>query len=138
MRHVSLIAQFSAAKEVVDMNVALWVGQIVLALVFAASGSAKLLQSKERLIATGQTGVAPFPVPVIRLTATCELLAAAGLLLPGLTSIASVLTPLAAIGLCVVMVGAAISHASLHEPRNVAVNLVIIAVALGIAVGRLR
>ncbi len=120
------------------MNTALWVGQIALAGIFVASGSAKLVQSKDRLIATGQTGVAPFPLPVIRLTATCELLAAAGLLLPWVTGIASVLTPLAAIGVCVIMIGAAISHALLHEPRNVALNLLIIAVALAITVGRLR
>lgn len=120
------------------MNVALWFGQVLLAGVFAASGSAKLVQSKDKLIASGQTGVAPFPLPVIRLTATCELLAAAGLLLPWATSVVPVLTPLAALGLCVIMIGAAISHASLHEPRNVAVNFVILATALAVGIGRLR
>ncbi len=120
------------------MNAAMWVGQLALAGVFAASGSAKVIQSKERLLATGQTGVAPFPLPVIRFTAACELLAAAGLILPRATGVAPVLTPLAAVGLCVIMIGAAASHASLHEPRNVALNLVIIGVALAIAIGRLR
>jgi uncharacterized membrane protein YphA (DoxX/SURF4 family) len=118
------------------MNIGLWVGQIGLAVVFLVSGSLKVSQSKERLIASGQTGVAPFSEPVIRLTAVCELLAALGLLLPTATGIAPVLTPLAAIGIGVIMIGAAFSHAALREPRNIGINLMILLVAVGIAVGR--
>jgi len=46
------------------------------------------------------------------------------------------LTPLAAVGLCLVMVGAAGSHARLREPRNVAVNAVLFALAVTVAVAR--
>jgi hypothetical protein len=118
------------------MNITLWILQVLLAVVFLGSGAAKSTMSKPRLLATGQTGVAPFPVPVIRVVAVCELLAVAGLILPWATGIAAVLTPLAAVGLCAVMVGAAWSHASLHEPRNVAVNVVLFALALTVAIGR--
>ena len=65
----------------------------MLAAVFAASGLAKISQPKDRLIASGQTGVAPFPLPVIRLTAFCELLGAVGILVPRLVGIAEFLTP---------------------------------------------
>lgn len=44
------------------MNSALWAAQLVLAAVFAASGAAKLTMARERLLATGQTGVAAFVV----------------------------------------------------------------------------
>lgn len=118
------------------MNVALWIGQGFLAIVFAASGAAKLVLSKDRMIATGQTGVAPFPLPVIRLTATAELLAAVGLILPWALQIVPGLTPGAAVGLMVVMVGAALSHASLHEYRQVGLNAFLFALALGVALGR--
>jgi uncharacterized membrane protein YphA (DoxX/SURF4 family) len=64
------------------MNAVLWTLQVLLAVVFAASGAAKISQSKDRLIASGQTGVAPFPLPVIRLTAFCELLGAIGIIVP--------------------------------------------------------
>ena len=85
------------------MNSALWIAQGV-------------------MVETGQTGTAMYPLPVVRFTASMELLAAAGLILPWATGIAKVLTPLAALGLCAVMIGAASAHARLHEPRNIAVT----------------
>jgi hypothetical protein len=95
------------------MNMFLWIVQGLLAVVFLGSGLAKSTMSRERLIATGQTGIALFPTPVVRFTAVCEVLAAVGLLLPWAIGIARALTPLAAAGLCIVMVGAASSHARL-------------------------
>jgi DoxX-like family len=118
------------------MELLLWIFQGVLAVVFLGSGVAKGSMSRERLVATGQTGVAVFPMPVVRFTAGCELLAAAGLVLPWATGIARALTPLAAVGLCVIMVGAASSHARLREPRNVAANALLFGMALAVAVGR--
>ena len=67
------------------MNIALWIGQVILAGVFAASGAAKSTMSPERMAATGQTGVALFPLPIVRFTAVMELTAAVGLILPQLT-----------------------------------------------------
>ena len=119
------------------MDLTLWIFQAVLAVVFAGSGVAKTTMSRERLLTTGQTGIALFPMPVVRVTAAAELLAAAGLLLPWATGIARVLTPAAALGLCVVMVGAASSHARLREPRNVAANALLFGMALTVAIGRL-
>jgi len=119
------------------MNVALWTAQFALAALFAASGGAKLTMARERLLATGQTGVAMFPMPVVRFTAAMELLAAVGLVAPGLTGIGPVLTPLAAAGLCIVMVGAAWAHSRLHEPKSVAANAVLFALAAFVVVGRL-
>lgn len=118
------------------MDDILWILQGGLAVVFLASGIAKSTMSRERLIATGQTGVALFPLPVVRVTAASELLAAAGLVLPWATGVCAGLTPLAATGLCVVMVGAAWSHTRLREPQNVAANVVLFAAAMTVAVGR--
>ncbi len=80
------------------MNIALWIAQGLLAAAFLASGYAKSTQTKEKMIATGQTGVAPFPLPVIRVVAALEVAAAVGLILPWATDIAPVLTPLAGVG----------------------------------------
>ncbi len=118
------------------MNVLLWTLQVVLAAIFTASGLAKISRPKDRLIASGQTGVAPFPMPVVRVTAFCELLGAIGILVPRLVGIAAFLTPVAAGGFAVVMVGAIASHAHLREPRNVAVTVAIFIVAVTVAVGR--
>ncbi|OBF61576.1 DoxX family protein [Mycobacterium sp. 852002-53434_SCH5985345] len=118
------------------MNLLLWTLQVALAALFAASGLAKISQPKDRLIASGQTGVTPFPLPVIRVTAFCELLGAIGIVLPRLVGIAAFLTPLAAFGFAIVMVGAIGSHAYLREPRNVAATVTIFAAAVTVAVGR--
>jgi uncharacterized membrane protein YphA (DoxX/SURF4 family) len=118
------------------MNTLLWVFQGALAIVFAASGAMKSTLPKPRLIAIGQTGVTPFPLPLIRFTAYCELLGAVGVILPWLTNTAAVLTPLAAAGFAVVMVGAVASHAHLREPRNTAVTTLILLVAVTVSVAR--
>jgi hypothetical protein len=118
------------------VDTALWIGQGILAIIFVGSGIAKSIMSKKRLIDSGQTGVVFFPTPAIRAIAALELLGAVGVILPWLTDIARVLTPLAAVGLACVMVGAAISHAKLREPRNVTANAVILAVCLFVAMGR--
>jgi len=118
------------------MNVVLWTLQGLLAAVFAASGLAKISQPKDRLIASGQTGVAPFPLPVIRFTASCELLGAVGILVPRLVGVAEFLTPAAAFGFAIVMVGAIASHGYLREPRNVALTTAIFVAAVTVAVGR--
>ncbi|MHA6759527.1 DoxX family protein [Streptacidiphilus sp. PAMC 29251] len=130
------------------MNLALWIVQGLLAVLFAATGAAKAVWSKDRLLASGQSGVAPFPLPVLRLTGVCELLGALGLVLPRATGIAPALTPAAAIGLAVVLLGAMASHGSLlcadraadrgsAEARNIAGNVLILALLLFVAVGRL-
>jgi len=95
----------------------------------------KSVQSKERLLATGQTGVRDFPLRAIRAIAACELAAAIGLIVPGLVDRAPALTPLAAVGLAVLMV-AGIVHTRLGEPRNVAVSAVLLVICLLVAVGR--
>lgn len=129
------------------MNLALWIAQVALAVVFTVSGIAKSTMSKDRLIATGQTGVAPFPLPVIRLTAASELLAVVGLIGPWLTGIVPVLTPIAAVGLSIVMIGALSSHSRLlrsdlaagrgaKEAVNVVINIAIFATCMFVAIGR--
>jgi len=120
------------------MNIALWIAQGLLALVFLTSGIAKSSMGKERLIASGQTGVAPFPLPFIRVIGAAEILGAIGLILPGATRIAPVLTPVAAAGLALIMVGAAFSHWSLGERKQaLAVNLVLFLISVFVVVGRL-
>ncbi|WP_410639904.1 DoxX family protein [Amycolatopsis sp. lyj-346] len=126
------------------MNIALWTGQVLLAVIFAVSGALKSTMSQQRMLETGQTGAAAYPLPVVRFAAICEILAAAGLILPLLLGIAPVLTGWAAVGLAVVMVGAMAMHGRLAivqhkaaEWRNVGVNVVLLAVCVFVAAGRL-
>jgi uncharacterized membrane protein YphA (DoxX/SURF4 family) len=118
------------------MNVTLWVGQALLALLFVYSGALKVSQSKERLLEMGQTGVSVLPLPLLRFVACCEILGAVGIIVPWLTQRVVVLTPLAAVGFAVIMVGAVAAHARLREPRNVTATSLILVVAVAVAAAR--
>ena len=119
------------------MPTLVWILSLALAALFAASGVAKLTMSRERLIATGQTGIAVYPMPVVRFTAGCEILAAVGLVGPWALGVLPALTPAAAIGLAVVMVGAAVAHTKLREPLPVTANVLIFAACVWVAVSRI-
>ena len=91
-------------------NVLLWICQIFLAVVFVYSGAMKSTQSEEKLVAMGQTGVENLPQVLIRFIGISEILGVVGIILPRLTGIMPVLTPLAAIGFGIIMILAAIVH----------------------------
>ena len=118
------------------MNIALWAVSAAVAAVFLFSAVTKGTWSKERLLAAGQTGVGPVPLPLLRSVAFAELLGVAGLVLPWWTGIAPALTPAAAVGLGIVMIGAATIHLRLGEPRTAMANIGILALCAFIALGR--
>ncbi|WP_432197523.1 DoxX family protein [Streptomyces sp. bgisy027] len=117
------------------MNVFLWILQAVLAAMFAMAGVMKSTQPKDKLV--GQLPwVADFSPGTVRFIGIVEFAAALGLILPAATGIAPVLTPLAATGLVVVMVLAAITHARRKEPSAIAFNAVLLILAALVAWGR--
>ncbi|MGH3757081.1 DoxX family protein [Actinophytocola sp.] len=118
------------------MNIALWVGQILLAFVCVVSGSLKSTQSRQRMIETGQTSAKIVPLPYMRTAGVSELLAVLGLTLPWATGVAPVLTPVAAAGFGLIMILAATVHTRLREPRVVATNMTLLAVCVFVSVGR--
>jgi len=85
------------------MNVLLWVVQGLLALVFLVAGGSKLIMPIEEM-----TKQIAFPGPFLRFLGVAEILGAIGLLLPGLLRIRPGLTPLAAVGLAIITVGATV------------------------------
>lgn len=114
------------------MNVTLWVVQILLALAFLVSGVTKAIRPSEKL----RAGFPELQPGVIRLVAVAEILGAIGLILPGVAGVATVLTPLAATGLAIIMIGAVVIHARRPESKAVAVNVVLLALTVVVAVGR--
>ena len=117
------------------MNVTLWIIQGVLAAMFAFAGFLKATKPKDSL-AEQMPWVEDFSPGTVRLIGILELAAAIGLVLPALTGIATVLTPLAATGLAVQMVLAAATHVRRRELSNIAVNAVLLALAVVVAWGR--
>lgn len=117
------------------MDVALWIIQVLLALVFVMAGVMKLTQPKEK-IAAQMAWANDFSQNNIRLIGLVEVLGAIGLILPSLTRILPVLTPLAALGLVVTMVGAILTHLRRKETPNIAVNVVLLVLAAVVVYGR--
>jgi len=117
------------------VNVVLWILQGLLAVAFLGAGAMKLTQPVKKL-ETNMAWVTRFPVPVVRFIGAVEILGALGLILPWATGIAPVLTPLAAVGLAVTMVLAAVHHVRNNEAKQVPVNAVLFALAVIIAIGR--
>ena len=83
-------------------NRALWVAQVLVALVFLFAGSMKFIMPAEKM----QQGPIVFPLAFLYFIGLCECLGALGLVLPGLTRVRTGLTPLAAAGLTIIMIGA--------------------------------
>lgn len=118
------------------MSVFLRVVAILLALAFAAAGLMHSLQPKEKLDKT-LGWPEDFSAGALKSTGVAELLGAIGLILPAVTGIATVLTPLAAIGLGLLVIGAMITHFRRREPQGIAINLVLFALAAVVAWARL-
>ena len=117
------------------MNVFLWILQGVLAALFVAAGVTKSTQPREKLIAQ-LPWVSDVSTPVVRLIGGAELAGGLGLILPGAFDIATVLTPLAATGLAVIMVLAMGVHARRKEPQAIGFNAILLIVAAVVMWGR--
>jgi uncharacterized membrane protein YphA (DoxX/SURF4 family) len=89
------------------MSKALWVVQGLLAVAFLVAGIAKLMSPDEALAAA-----TPLPVLFVKFIAICEVLGAFGMILPGVFKIRPGLTPLAASGLVIIMIGATVINAA--------------------------
>ena len=86
-----------------NTNRALWTAQVLVALLFLFAGSMKFIMPIEKM----QQGPIVFPAAFLYFIGICECLGALGLILPGVTRIRTSFTPLAAVGLTIIMVGAA-------------------------------
>lgn len=117
------------------MDVALWVVQVLLALLFLAAGLTKLTQPKEKLV-TNLKWVEDFEPNIVKGIGLLELLAAIGLIIPAVTRILPVLTPLAAAGLVAIMLGAIATHLRRGEAPIAIFNVVLLLLAVFVAYGR--
>ncbi|MFK8101858.1 MAG: DoxX family protein [Saprospiraceae bacterium] len=117
------------------MNIALWAVQVLLGAMFIMAGAMKTFQPVEALT-EALPWVESTPLGLVRFIGVSELLGGIGLLLPSLLKIKPNLTVLAAIGLAVVMLLAALFHGSRGEFPGIGVNLVIMGMAAFVAWGR--
>jgi len=90
------------------MNIVLWIIQILLTLLFLFAGGTKLFMSEAALKQMAPPNSIVLPIILLRFIGLCEVLGALGLILPGVTRIRRGLTPLAACGLLIIMIGAVV------------------------------
>jgi uncharacterized membrane protein YphA (DoxX/SURF4 family) len=113
----------------------LWVVQVLLAAAFLVSGATKLSQPKEKLV-KNMAWVEDFSRGAVRIIGALEVLGAIGLVLPALTGILPWLTPLAALGLVLTMIGPALTHLRRSEYSVITVPAVLLILAAFVAYGR--
>ena len=118
------------------MLIALWIINALLALAFLGAGLMKLARPKAALAASGMAWTEDFGDGQVKAIGAVEVLGALGLVLPLLTGVAPVLTPIAAVGLVVTMIVATIVHARRSEsvvPTIVLGVLALVSAILGFA-----
>ena len=117
------------------MSIVLWILQILLAILFLLAGAVKAFQSYDTL-AQRMPWVEDYSPSTVRVIGALELLGALGLVLPGLLGIVPLLTPVAAVGLAVLMALAAVRHFGRHERGQVVFTGVLLVLLLIVAWGR--
>ena len=119
------------------MNLALWIGTGLLAVVALAGGMIKVVTPQQKLAASpGGQWTEDVGAGTVKALGVLEILAAAGLVLPALLDIAPVLVPVSALCWVLLMIGAMITHGRRGEFRFAALNLVYLVLAAFIAWGR--
>jgi len=115
------------------MTYALWIVQVLLALVFVFAGGMKLVLPLEQL-----AGPVSLPGPLLRFIGLAELLGGVGLILPAALRIRPGLTPLAAAGLVIIMIGATVITLGAGEISAALTSIVVGVLAAFVAYGRWR
>jgi uncharacterized membrane protein YphA (DoxX/SURF4 family) len=117
------------------MNIALWIMQGLLAAIFLFAGGMKLIMPIDEMM---QQMPIPLPSLFLRFTGVVEVLGAIGLILPWLLRVRPALTPLAAAGLVIVMIGATMYTLAAGDFAAALISLVVGIVAAFVAYGRWR
>ena len=121
-----------------SMNIALWVSQILLALVFGLAGFMKLTMPIPEL-AGMMTWPGNVPIWLVRFIGFAELAGSIGVILPAATRILPNFTPLAALGFAVIQVLAIPVHISQGDIAMVGpINIILFALAVFVVWGRYR
>jgi uncharacterized membrane protein YphA (DoxX/SURF4 family) len=111
------------------MKAVLWVVSALVAIIFLLVGGLKLLSPAADL-AKSAHGV---PVTLLRVAGAAEVLGALGMILPAATRILPILTPVAAAGLALEMIGANITNIAVGAYSAIPMPAVLMVVSAGIA-----
>jgi len=116
------------------MNIALWIVQGLLIAMFVMVGVMHAIQPKEKLARNAWT--VRHTAGMIKFIGISELIIGLGLIIPQLTGIIPILTPIAALALCLLMILAAINHYQHNEMKEIGINIFVMVLAAFVAYGR--
>ncbi|NUM43335.1 MAG: DoxX family protein [Anaerolineales bacterium] len=116
------------------MNIFLWILQTLLGFLFIYNSAIHFNLPPD--LPPNMAWMYDLPIGLHYFSGTAEILAGLGLILPGLTRIQTRLTPLAALGLVIVMFGAATWHLQRAEFAQIVGNLILAGIAGFVAYGR--
>ena len=117
------------------MNIFAWILQIVLGLLFFAAGSMKAFNTEK--IQSTMDWAKNSSKSFVKFVGVVEVLGGIGLILPWAIDVLPILTPIAAIGLAIVMILAAIVHAKLKENSAIINNVVFLILLVVVTIIRL-
>ncbi len=118
------------------MNTVLWIIAGLLAAAFLAAGAMKLTKTKQQIVESGMAWAEDFSPTMLKTIGALEVLGALGLVVPPLVGVLPVLAPLAALGLALLMISAAVVHARRGETSNIMINAVLLVLAVVVVWGR--
>ncbi|KAB8194843.1 DoxX family protein [Nonomuraea phyllanthi] len=119
------------------MNLALWIGAALLAVVALAGGAIKTFTPQAKLAASpGGAWTGDVSAAFVKALGVLEILAAVGLIVPAVVGVAPVLVPVTALCWVLLMIGAMVTHGRRGELRFAILNLIYLALAAFIAWGR--
>ena len=119
------------------LHITLWIAQVVLGGMFIMAG---LMKSTQPIVDLSKSvpWTANVPLGLVRIIGVSELLGGIGLILPSLLRIKPILTPIAAVGILLIMVFALVYHVVNEETNVIGINIAFGLVAAFIAWGRLK
>lgn len=119
------------------MNILLWVIQFLLALIFAMAGYGKISNTKQQHIADRHINAGDSVVP-IRILGVLEWLGCIGIIVPWLTGIFPILTPVSALCFCLIMIAGLVNHAMRREYKMLPLLALILILSAVVAFHRYK
>ena len=116
------------------MDTLIWIIQVLIAVLFVFHGIAMF--NPPAAIQESVVKKMGYSLPFLKIIGTLEVLGGLGLILPALTGIMPVLSPLAALGLVIIMIGTAVSHARQGEGKQTVATTVVTLLVVFVAIGR--
>ena len=116
------------------LHLTLWVVQVLLALLFLFAGAMKFIMPPAEMT----KGMPSMPITFLYFIGVCELLGGLGMVLPGLLKIRTGLTPLAAAGLVIIMIGAVVVSYQVQGAKGIPAPLIAGLLSAFVAYGRWR